>query len=142
VTIYTRRHVNIDNRFFYGDCVGSRLEEKLALHKQAREWSKADTKAYLDERYRGQILEEMMRAGLANQSKEEKALNHKKIQEAIDLLTPKEQHEVTRDYPLNLAQSPSSVGAAWLRYRANRGRPPSRGFGGMCLAGNPGGISA
>jgi len=71
VTVYVRRHVNIDKRFFYGDCVGSRLEEKLAMHKQAREWSEADTKAYLDDRYRGQVLEEIMRAGLANQSKEE-----------------------------------------------------------------------
>jgi hypothetical protein len=43
--------------------------------------------------------------------------------------------------PLNSPQSPSSVGAPWLRYRANRGQPPSRGIRGMCFAGNPGRIS-
>jgi hypothetical protein len=45
-------------------------------------------------------------------------------------------------YPLNLPQSPSSMGASWLRYCANGGQHPPRRSGGICFAGNPGGISS
>jgi hypothetical protein len=94
--VYYRRHVKIDRRFV--DCVGAKFEEYLKIHRQAREWSERDTRGMLDKSYVGQVLEELIRHGLANHSAEEQAEKRLKIQHAVDELSPKEQHRVVQGY--------------------------------------------
>ena len=64
VNIYIRRHVNIDKRYLYGDCMGAKFEELLKMHRRAREWPEKDWRAFTDENYRGELLDQMLRRGM------------------------------------------------------------------------------
>ena len=85
-TVYTRRHFNVDPRFVYGMCVGGKFEQTLKLHSKARRWSEKDARALTDDRYRNNLLEQMMRQGLAHLSPHEVEQRQELVKQAIELM--------------------------------------------------------
>lgn len=85
-TVYTRRHFNVDPRFVYGMCVGGKFEQALKLHSKARRWSEKDARALTDDRYCDNLLEHMMRQGLAHLSPHEVEQRQELVKQAIELM--------------------------------------------------------
>jgi hypothetical protein len=50
--------------------MGAKFEGLLKMHRRAREWSENDWRAFTDENYRGELLDEMLRRGMTNGSAE------------------------------------------------------------------------
>ena len=63
-------------------CVGGKFEQTL----KARRWSEKDARALTDERYRNNLLEQMMRQGLAHLSPHEVEQRQELVKQAIELM--------------------------------------------------------
>jgi hypothetical protein len=67
-------------------CVGGKFEQTLKLHSKARRWSEKDARALTDDRYRDNLLEQMMRQGLAHLSPHEVEQRQELVKQAIELM--------------------------------------------------------
>ena len=94
-SIYTRRHFNVtDRRVIYGMCVGRKYEQMLRMHSKARKWSEKDARALTYERYRNNMINQMMRQGLAHLSPDEIAQRQELVKAAVELMNGEDQMQL------------------------------------------------
>jgi site-specific DNA-cytosine methylase len=96
-TIYNRRHFNVDPRFVYGMCVGGQFEAMLKVHSKARKWSERDARALTDQQYRNNLLERMMRQGLASMSPAEFEQRKELVKQAVELMGHEDQRQLVSE---------------------------------------------
>ena len=58
----------------------------LKLHSKARKWSEKDARALTDERYRNDMMHQMMRQGLAHLSPDEIEQRKELVKAAVELM--------------------------------------------------------
>jgi len=78
-------------------CVAGKYEKILKLHSKARKWSEQDARALSDERYRHDMLEQMMRQGLTHQSPDEIDQRRELIKAVIELMNGEDRMQLVGD---------------------------------------------